>query len=145
MNVFQENSQLELTLQQAKFEAAQQKQEAHWQEKLEKCIDERLRELQLRSSHSEAELRESHRKQLAELTDHHQKQFGQQRAAHSQELANRDKKLSDQTKQYQTRYSLSFIHVAGLGLHSILNKMNMRRAAVFTMPKRNTFWDCSSK
>ncbi|XP_071798432.1 uncharacterized protein [Asterias amurensis] len=121
-----ENSQLELTLQQAKFEAAQQKQEAHWQEKLEKCIDERLRELQLRSSHSEAELRESHRKQLAELTDHHQKQFGQQRAAHSQELANRDKKLSDQTQQYQTR--LEQHHQDMTGMTKLLEKAQKQRS-----------------
>ncbi|XP_038050061.1 uncharacterized protein LOC119723467 [Patiria miniata] len=98
-----ENMCLELNLQQAKAEAAQQKLEAEWQEKLERLVDDRMRELQLQSSQTEAELRESHRKQLSELHDHHQSQLLSQRSSHVQDLAQRDKKIQDLTQEYKTR------------------------------------------
>ncbi|XP_022098715.1 early endosome antigen 1-like isoform X3 [Acanthaster planci] len=98
-----ENIHLELNLQQAQAESAQQKLEAEWQEKLERLVDDRLRELQLQSSKTEAELREAHRKQLSELHNRHQNQLLSQRSTHTQDLAQRDKKTEDLSQQYKTR------------------------------------------
>ena len=93
-----------MSLQQAQADSARQKLEAEWQEKLEKLVGDRLRELQLQSSKTEGELREAHRRQLGELHSQHQNQLLSQRSLHTQDLAQRDRKIQELTQQYKTRF-----------------------------------------
>ncbi|XP_072034240.1 uncharacterized protein [Amphiura filiformis] len=98
-----ENSQLELNLQQARFEAGQRKQEAEWQENSEKTMSQRLTECQEKAQQSEIELQESHRAQISDLQDQHQKEVDELRTVHQQEIMQREKRLETLRQQYQER------------------------------------------
>ena len=100
----QENVQLELSLQEARHEAAQRKHEAELRGDTERTLNQRLTEIQERAQQTETELRESHRGQIADLQEQHQRELDELRTAHDGEIVQREKRVETLRGQYQDRF-----------------------------------------
>ncbi|KAI8514360.1 hypothetical protein Bbelb_086840 [Branchiostoma belcheri] len=100
-----ENLKMELSLQEARFEASQSKLESEYQAEQERKMSQQLAEAHDQLTQTEEKLREQHRRQIQEVTDRHRQDLDKHMRQFHQELEQKDNKLRETCQDYDDRIS----------------------------------------
>ncbi|XP_019616380.1 PREDICTED: uncharacterized protein LOC109463923 [Branchiostoma belcheri] len=100
-----ENLKMELSLQEARFEASQSKLESEYQAEQERKMSQQLAEAHDQLTQTEEKLREQHRRQIQEVADRHRQDLDKHMRQFHQELEQKDNKLRETCQDYDDRIS----------------------------------------
>ncbi|XP_048588608.1 centrobin isoform X2 [Nematostella vectensis] len=98
-----ESIRMEMSLMEARHEAARAKEETERQAELERQMNERLQELHAHMEKSDKNMREAHRKQIQEISSKHKEELQQQLERFHQDLKKKDAKLKTTSQEYEDR------------------------------------------
>ncbi|XP_071491242.1 uncharacterized protein [Diadema antillarum] len=98
-----EKATLELSLQEARWEAKLRTQGAEMEEKHERVMREKMEALQREAEETEGALQEDLRRQAAEMSERHREELRTQKDVHQREVAQREQRRNKAQQQYQSR------------------------------------------